>query len=316
VSEIAASGLPLEVLGPAILAALAALSVMALVLTVDQLRLRRRAAGRLARFGLTETPIAAAPAPSLVRRLGALLAARTPRADLRRLHEQLLRAGLGDRLSADDFLGLRLLGAAAGGLLGALLGGALAPLLGGGWPATLALLPAGAALGGGLGMLVPPLVLARLAQRRRALIERQLPNVVDVLAVSLEAGLSFDSVVAFICERSETPLALELRRYLADLRLGRSRREALLALVERTQSEGLRELAAAVIQADELGTGLARALRGQATALRTAQRIRAEEHGRQAPVKLIFPIVLCILPVLFIVIIGPALLQALALFGE
>ncbi len=315
-NEIAASGLPLEVLGPAILAALAALSVMALVLSVDQARLRRRAAGRLARFGLTETPIAAAPAPSLVRRLGALLAARTPRADLRRLHEQLLRAGIGDRLSAEDFLGLRLLGAAAGGLLGALLGGALAPLLGGGWPATLALLPAAAALGGGLGMLVPPLVLARLAQRRRALIERQLPNVVDVLAVSLEAGLSFDSVVAFICERSETALALELRRYLADLRLGRSRREALLALVERTQSEGLRELAAAVIQADELGTGLARALRGQATALRTAQRIRAEEHGRQAPVKLIFPIVLCILPVLFIVIIGPALLQALALFGE
>lgn len=315
-NEIAASGLSLEVLGPAILAALAALSVLALVLSVDQARLRRRAAGRLARFGLTETPIAAAPAPSLVRRLGALLAARTPRADLRRLHEQLLRAGIGDRLSAEDFLGLRLLGAAAGGLLGALLGGALAPLLGGGWPATLALLPAGAALGGGLGMLVPPLVLARLAQRRRALIERQLPNVVDVLAVSLEAGLSFDSVVAFICERSETALALELRRYLADLRLGRSRREALLALVERTQSEGLRELAAAVIQADELGTGLARALRGQATALRTAQRIRAEEHGRQAPVKLIFPIVLCILPVLFIVIIGPALLQALALFGE
>ncbi len=315
-NEIAASGLPLEVLGPAILAALAALSVMALVLSVDQARLRRRAAGRLARFGLTETPIAAAPAPSLVRRLGALLAARTPRADLRRLHEQLLRAGIGDRLSAEDFLGLRLLGAAAGGLLGALLGGALAPLLGGGWPATLSLLPAAAALGGGLGMLVPPLVLARLAQRRRALIERQLPNVVDVLAVSLEAGLSFDSVVAFICERSETALALELRRYLADLRLGRSRREALLALVERTQSEGLRELAAAVIQADELGTGLARALRGQATALRTAQRIRAEEHGRQAPVKLIFPIVLCILPVLFIVIIGPALLQALALFGE
>jgi tight adherence protein C len=138
---------------------------------------------------------------------------------------------------------------------------------------------------------------------------------VDVLVVSLEAGLGFDSVVAFLAERTDNPLTVELRRYLADLRLGRSRRQALEALVERTQSAGLRAVASAVILADELGTGLARTLRGQALQLRTDQRLRAEELARKAPVKLLFPIVLCIMPVLFIVILGPALLQALALMG-
>ena len=99
--------------------------------------------------------------------------------------------------------------------------------------------PVAALVGGGLlGYQVPPLLLARFTRQRRAAIERLLPNAADVLVVSLEAGLGFDTVVAFLAERADNPLTAELRHYLADLRLGRSRREALEALVARTQSPG------------------------------------------------------------------------------
>jgi tight adherence protein C len=300
----------------------AALSVLLIVLAFDHARVRQRASSRLERFGLLDTPTLAGAEPAarseddLLRRLGAGLARRTPHERLQALHDALLRAGVADRLTAEEFLGLRLLTALAGAAIGVLLvlvaGLALGPATG---PMGALATPAGAALGAGLGYLLPPLALARRARRRRDTIERLLPSAVDVLAVSLEAGLGFDSVIAFLCERADNPLTAELRRYLSDLRLGRSRREALLALVERTQSAGLDEVTRVVIQADEMGSGLARNLRGQASALRAAQRVRAEELARQAPVKLLFPIVLCIMPVLFIVIIGPALLQALAVFG-
>jgi len=311
-----------DVLSSAGLALAATLSVLLLVLAVDHWRVRQRASSRLARFGLVATdptPGAAGTGhegADVLRRLGAGLVQRTSHDRLRQIRDELLRAGLAERLSVEEFLGLRVVAALAGAVgglflltLARLLLGA-APGLGAGLLG-LALMAAG----GGAGYLAPPLALERLARRRRAAIERLLPNAADVLVVSLEAGLGFDSVVAFLAERADNPLTVELRRYLADLRLGRSRREALEALVERTGSPGLGELASAVILADELGTGLARTLRGQAAALRAAQRLRAEELARKAPVKLLFPIVLCIMPVLFIVIIGPAVLQALALFG-
>jgi tight adherence protein C len=206
-----------------------------------------------------------------------------------------------------------LAGVALGSLLAVLAGVGLGLGLGGPLVPTVLSL---AAIGGSAGYLIPSLVLGYVARRRRDAIERLLPNAVDVLAVSLEAGLSFDTAVGILCERANNPLVVELRRYLADLRMGRSRREALKALVERTGSPGLSELAVAVIQADELGTGLVRALRGQSVTLRAARRVRAEELARQAPIKLMFPMVLFILPVLFIVTIGPAVLRAIAIFGK
>jgi tight adherence protein C len=136
-----------------------------------------------------------------------------------------------------------------------------------------------------------------------------------MLVVSLEAGLSFDASVTFFTERPDGALADELRLYLADLTLGRSRREALHGIVDRAPCDAVRQLATAVIHAEELGTGMARTLRAQARALRTAQRVRGEEQARQAPVNLLFPLVVCILPVLMMVVMGPALLEALKMFG-
>jgi tight adherence protein C len=317
-----ADGALFDALSNAGLALGAALSVLLLVLAVDHWRVRQRASSRLARFGLVAadevpaTPGASRDSADVLRRLGVGLAQRAPADSLQQVRGELVRAGLAERLSAEEFLGLRVLAALVGMVAGLFLVALLRLLLI--VPPGLAagLLGIAALVGGGvLGYLAPPLLLARFARQRRAAIERLLPNAADVLVVSLEAGLGFDSVVAFLAERADTPLTAELRHYLADLRLGRSRREALEALVDRTQSPGLGELASAVILADELGTGLARTLRGQAASLRAEQRLRAEELARKAPVKLLFPIVLCIMPVLFIVIIGPAVLQALSLFG-
>jgi tight adherence protein C len=304
-----------------VLALAAVISVLCVVLAVDHFRGRRLSQARLARFGLLAGDEPVAPAEprgggEILRRLGDLLARRSTREQLQQLRLRVIRAGLSDRLNVAEFLGLRVLGvlggmALAGSLALPLAFALLADKLGSGLLSSVAAL----AIGGALGYLLPSIVLDHLIRRRRDAIERLVPNTVDVLAVSLEAGLGFDNAVAFLCERASNPLVTELRRYLTDLNLGRSRRDALEALVDRAQAPALRDFAAAVIQADELGTGLVRALRNQASALRAARRIHAEEQARQAPIKLLFPIVLCILPVLFIVIVGPALLMALAVFG-
>jgi tight adherence protein C len=311
----------LAVVSASVLALAAVVSVLCVVLAVDHLRGWRLSQARLARFGLLtgdepETPTEPRSGGEILRRLGSILARRATREQLQELRLRMIRAGLADRLNVGEFLGLRVLGV----LGGVALAGSLA------FPLAFILLAdklgsevlsstAALVIGGALGYLVPSVVLDHLMRRRRDAIERLVPNTVDVLAVSLEAGLGFDNAVGFLCERANNPLVTELRRYLADLQLGRSRRDALEALVDRAQAPALRDFAAAVIQADELGTGLVRALRTQASALRAARRISAEEQARQAPIKLLFPIVLCILPVLFIVIVGPALLMALAVFG-
>jgi tight adherence protein C len=300
-------GLAVTAAGLAFASALGVLLLTVAALRLHQQRVMRQ---RLTRFGLIGAMAEPAPgrspsASDLLGDLGQRWAARLSPARVRELRATLARAGLAEQTTVAEFLGLRLLAVVVGGTLGGVLA-LLARVPG----------PLGMLLGLALGYALPVVVLDRMVRARRAAIERELVDAVDVLILSLEAGLSFDSAIAFLCERGRGPLVEELRRYLTDLQLGRSRREALQALATRTQSLHLREFAAAVIQAEELGTGLARALRAQARSLRTARRVRAEELARQAPIKLLFPIVLCIMPMLFIVIIGPAVLSAIALLGR
>src|SRR5205823_5680683 len=156
---------------------------------------------------------------------------------LQQLRLRMIRAGLDDRLNVGEFFGLRVLGvlggvALAGALALPLAFTLLADRLGSGVLSSVAAL----AVGGAVGYLVPSIALDQLIKRRRDAIERLVPNTVDVLAVSLEAGLGFDNAVAFLCERANNPLVAELRRYLTDLQLGRSRRDALDALVDRAQA--------------------------------------------------------------------------------
>ncbi len=303
----------------AILALAGALSILLAAIAVDSVRVQRRSTDRLARFGLlrkTEAPLetgqGTSPVIVLLRRWGATLAAHTPPGKLQELRESLVRAGIADRLRVEEFLGLRIFAL----LLGILVGGVVSvvvDLLVRGWAlpfSTPLILLAGLA-----GYALPSMVLQYQAQRRREAIEQALPDGLDILVVTLEAGVAFDGAVTFLCENADNVFVEELRRYLSDLALGRSRREALEAMSDRTRSTGVRQFATAVIQAEELGTGMARALRAHARSLRVMRRLRAETVARQAPIKLLFPLVLCIMPALFIVIIGPAVLQALAVVG-
>jgi tight adherence protein C len=301
------------------LALAGALSIMVAAVAIDYIRVQRRSTTRLARFGLLRT-VSAVPGPTrgmsplaeLLHRLGASLASRTQSGKLQEFRLALVRAGIADRLAVEEFLGLRVLAL----LLGLVAGGVLAVavdlvLRGLSWPLITPLI----LLAGLAGYALPPLVVARMATRRREEIEQALPDGLDILVVTLEAGIAFDSAVTFLCEHADNAFVEELRRYLSDLALGRSRREALEAMSDRTRAPGVRQFATAVIQADELGTGMARALRAHARGLRVMRRLRAEAVAREAPIKLLFPLVLCIMPALFIVIIGPAVLQALAVLG-
>lgn len=289
----------------------AVLSVLFLVSAVDHWRVSRRSRSRLARFAFVPAALKDAPGagrstrPDILRLAGAAVARRSSPATLQALRGQVVRAGLSAPLSVEEYCGVRVLSALAGLALGL----AFAALIG---PLGLLL----AVLGGPVGYVLPSIILARMARQRRKRIERLLPDTVDVIVVSLEAGLGFDSAVAFLSERIENDVTVELRRYLADMQLGRSRAEALEAMVDRTRSEDVRELAEAIIQAEELGTGLVRAMRGQAASLREKRRARVAEQAHTAPLKLLFPIVLFLMPALFLVLIGPAMVQLLNIFGR
>jgi Flp pilus assembly protein CpaB len=251
---------------------------------VDCLRAERRSTSRLARFGLLDTPAAAAPerpvtANELVRRLGAGLVKRLPPQQQQQLRAALVRAGLAARPGLEEFLGLRAPALVLGAVVGAVLAVAAEVLLAG-TPFGL-LLPLVVAAGA-CGYLMPTVVVERMARARRAAIEHALPESLDILVVTLEAGIAFDSAVAFLCERADNPFVDELRRFLSDLSLGRSRREALDAMADPTRSVGVRQVATAVIQAEELGTGMARAPGTRASTPRYAAAARGDSGAAGA----------------------------------
>ncbi|WWF03865.1 type II secretion system F family protein [Janibacter terrae] len=162
---------------------------------------------------------------------------------------------------------------------------------------------------------VPELLLYSRGMERRAEITVKLADTLDQMMIAVEAGLGFDSAMARAGKNGKGPLAEELVRTLQDIQLGQSRREAYEALAERTDVPDLRRFVRAIIQADAYGVAIVDVLRTQAAEMRTKRRQRAEEKAMQIPVKVIFPLMLCILPVLFIVLLGPVVLRMGAAFG-
>ena len=163
-----------------------------------------------------------------------------------------------------------------------------------------------AALVAALAYLGPTAWLDRKAGERQGLIEKQLPDVIDQLTVSVEAGLGFDAAMARSAEGRTGPLADELARVLQDLQVGVDRQVALDRMVERTDVPDLKAFVVAVRQATRHGLPLARVLKIQSGELREKRRARVEESAAQLPVKIVFPLVFCILPSLFVIILGPA----------
>jgi tight adherence protein C len=158
------------------------------------------------------------------------------------------------------------------------------------------------------------LIHGRGAERQKAM-ELELPNTLDQMLISVEAGLGFESAMARSAQNGKGPLAFELTRTLQDMQVGRSRRDAYLALASRTDVPDLRTFVRAVVQADTYGVAIAGVLRIQAKQMRVKRRQRAEEKAMKLPIKVLFPLMFCILPVLFIVIIGPAVINVAASFA-
>jgi tight adherence protein C len=162
---------------------------------------------------------------------------------------------------------------------------------------------------------LPELLLHSRAQERRAAITLALADTLDQMTIAVEAGLGFDSAMARAGRNGKGPLAEELVRTLQDIQMGHSRRRAYESLAERSNVTDLRRFVRAVLQADAYGIAVADVLRTQAAEMRMKRRQRAEEKAMQIPVKVIFPLMLCILPCLFIVLLGPAALDIMAAFG-
>ena len=221
-------------------------------------------------------------------------------ATARRTQRKLELAGLYDTgWTVERVLVIRFLSFAIGGLLAM-------SLLSGGVNRNTLLLAIAVAFASYLG---PTAWLDRKASERQSIIERQLPDVMDQLTVSVEAGLGFDAAMVRSAEGRTGPLADELRRVNQDIQVGMPREEALERMVERTEVADLRQFVVSVRQSTKHGLPIGRVLRVQSQELREKRRARVEEKAASLPVKIVFPLVFCILPSLFVVILGPAALS-------
>ncbi|MDH4144280.1 MAG: type II secretion system F family protein [Acidimicrobiia bacterium] len=168
---------------------------------------------------------------------------------------------------------------------------------------------------GWLGWGYPDSKVSKKIKERQTDIENKLPDVLDQMSVCVEAGLGFDAALLRAARSAGGPLAEEFGRTLQDIRLGAARSEALRALLERSDVADLRMFTRALIQAEKTGVPIAKVLRTQAEDSREKRRQRAEEKAMKLPVKLIFPLMGCILPSLFVVILGPAILRVIQAGG-
>jgi tight adherence protein C len=159
-----------------------------------------------------------------------------------------------------------------------------------------------------VGYIAPEFWLGRRIKARQHAIVLQLPDALDLLTISVRAGLGFDAALAKVVEKMEGPLVDEFRRALAEVRVGKARREALRDIVPRTEVPPLTNFIGAIIQAEQLGVSISKVLQVQSEQLRIERRQRAEEMAAKAPIKMLFPLVGCIFPSLFIVILGPAII--------
>jgi tight adherence protein C len=209
---------------------------------------------------------------------------------------QLRRAGASRRLTPEVFMAGRVLLAVLAVLAGLTLGD-------GGRAIALALLFGFAAI------YLPSFLLSKKAAARADRIDGELPHFVDQLAIAIEAGMGFDAALSYLAEASDGPLAEEIGRILTELRVGESRRSALRRFSERIGSDNATAFANAVLSSDQLGSPLAGILRAQAADFRHRRQMNAEERAQKAPVKMLFPIAIFILPVLFVVILAPAFLN-------
>jgi tight adherence protein C len=224
------------------------------------------------------------------------------------VERRLAMAGNPGDLRLTDWMGVKMLvGVATGGILFVLLG-----LLAGGLLMGLFL----GVVGIGIGYMLPEFWLGRRIKARQKVILKMIPDTLDLLTISVRAGLGFDAALAKVVEKLPGPLSDEFRRALAEVRVGKTRRDALRDMIPRTNVQPLSNFIGAIIQAEQLGVSIAKVLQVQSEQLRIERRQRAEEMAAKAPIKMLFPLVGCIFPSLFIVILGPAIISIIKTMGS
>jgi len=217
--------------------------------------------------------------------------------------KRLALAGNPGDLRVADWLAVKAVGAVVGALLFFFLFFIVGLL---GFPPLIGLLMS--LIGAIFGYIVPEFWLGRKVKARQKAVLLMIPDALDLLTISVRAGLGFDAALAKVVEKLQGPLSNEFRRALAEVRVGKARRDALRDIVARTEVVPLTNFIGAIIQAEQLGVSISKVLQVQSEQLRIERRQRAEEQAAKAPIKMLFPLVGCIFPSLFIVILGPAII--------
>jgi len=274
-------------------------------LVTQPARDRQASLRRAGSYASTEGLRSADPlAERLERRYGSAAARLARRLDPRltddRIAHKLLASGMARSMTPNGFLGLKIVLGAAGVVAGGLVG-----VLFFTGPVVLLLAAAFAVVG----FLVPDWIANNKAAHRRNQIRRELPDALDILAVSVEAGLGFEEGLAKLSENMRGPLVDELSIVLGELRVGEARSVTLRRMSDRVDLPEITSVVNSLIQAEQLGSPLGRMLRVQAQESRHRRQIAAEERAMKAPVKMLIPTVLFIIPAMYVVILGPALIS-------
>jgi len=254
-----------------------------------------------------QRPLADRTLKPVIRGLSGVMTRVYPANTMRSLTLKLKRAGM-ETTSAEFFLGVK--GFAA--IVGVVAASALANLLTSDATQTLI----GAVVGLVVGFMAPDFYLGNRAGSRGTKILEALPDALDLLTISVEAGLGFDAALVKVTEKLKGPLSDEFKRAASEQRVGKSRQEALRGINDRVDQRELKNFISAIIQADQLGVPMSKVLRIQSEQMRGERRQRAEEKAAKAPILIMLPTIGCIFPSLFIVILAPAALSALSSCGS
>jgi tight adherence protein C len=244
----------------------------------------------------------------LAARLSGTVARVTSQSFSERTEKRLALAGHPGNLRVGDWLGIKAIAA----IVGAIVFFLIAALLMKNFVMGILLTPVGLLMG----YTVPEFWLGGRVRKRQHAILLQIPDALDLLTISVRAGLGFDGALGKVVEKLKGPLTDEFRRALAEIRVGKARRDSLRDIVPRTEVQALSNFIGAIIQAEQLGVSISKVLQVQSEQLRIERRQRAEEQAAKAPIKMLFPLVGCIFPSLFIVILGPALILIVQNLGN
>jgi tight adherence protein C len=240
----------------------------------------------------------------ITRALGKL----TPSQGMEKTRQQIILAGNPYNMGTSEFMGARIMALV-------ILGGVtfLLTIVFGAAPMQMLFYSAVVGL---IGYLLPVFWLRHRVKKRQKIILKTLPDAIDLMTISVEAGLAFDGAMQRVADKWDNDLAHEFQRAISEMRVGKSKREALHELVQRTGVPDLSTFVASIIQADQLGVSIAKVLRIQSEQMRIRRRQRAEEQAHKAPILMMIPMVFLIFPATYIVILGPAVPKIMSAFGS